>query len=310
MPEVILFALSAEVATTSCGTSIARRRAAASSRPGARSRSSRMSIRPVPSESSTTPSTSVEPLVLQRRRVLLRQLVGRQARPLSWQRHRRELQAPPARYLRCRMDQSSQPMTNDDVIEVELTGIDLLSKPLLNKGTAFTESERDAFHLHGLLAAPCGHARTAGDAPAEGAARAGVGFRTLRAAARSAGHERDAVLCARHAEHRGDAAAGLHADGRRRLSALQRDLAQAARRVLELSQQEPHPRDPRQSAVRQGARDRGERRRAHLGTRRSGRGRHGHPDREVVALHRVRRHSSGADAAGAARCGHERPGPT
>jgi malate dehydrogenase (oxaloacetate-decarboxylating) len=42
-------------------------------------------------------------------------------------------------------------MTNDDVIEVELTGIDLLSKPLLNKGTAFTESERDAFHLHGLL---------------------------------------------------------------------------------------------------------------------------------------------------------------
>ena len=42
-------------------------------------------------------------------------------------------------------------MTKDDVIEVELTGIDLLSKPLLNKGTAFTESERDAFHLHGLL---------------------------------------------------------------------------------------------------------------------------------------------------------------
>jgi malate dehydrogenase (oxaloacetate-decarboxylating) len=42
-------------------------------------------------------------------------------------------------------------MTNDNVIEVGLTGIDLLSKPLLNKGTAFTESERDAFHLHGLL---------------------------------------------------------------------------------------------------------------------------------------------------------------
>jgi malate dehydrogenase (oxaloacetate-decarboxylating) len=42
-------------------------------------------------------------------------------------------------------------MTNDDVIEVDLTGVDLLNRPLLNKGTAFTESERDAFHLHGLL---------------------------------------------------------------------------------------------------------------------------------------------------------------
>ncbi|HEX6000648.1 MAG TPA: NAD-dependent malic enzyme [Hyphomicrobiaceae bacterium] len=32
-----------------------------------------------------------------------------------------------------------------------LTGIDLLNQPLLNKGTAFTETERDAFQLHGLL---------------------------------------------------------------------------------------------------------------------------------------------------------------
>src|SRR5262245_37630335 len=49
------------------------------------------------------------------------------------------------------MDQSSQPMTYDDAIEVDLTGFDLLGHPMLNKGTAFTESERDAFHLHGLL---------------------------------------------------------------------------------------------------------------------------------------------------------------
>jgi malate dehydrogenase (oxaloacetate-decarboxylating) len=33
----------------------------------------------------------------------------------------------------------------------KLTGFDLLNQPLLNKGTAFTEVERDAFHLHGLL---------------------------------------------------------------------------------------------------------------------------------------------------------------
>lgn len=36
-------------------------------------------------------------------------------------------------------------------IETHLTGLDLINKPMLNKGTAFTESERDAFQLHGLL---------------------------------------------------------------------------------------------------------------------------------------------------------------
>jgi malate dehydrogenase (oxaloacetate-decarboxylating) len=36
-------------------------------------------------------------------------------------------------------------------IETRLTGIDLMNTPLLNKGTAFTDAERDAFHLHGLL---------------------------------------------------------------------------------------------------------------------------------------------------------------
>jgi malate dehydrogenase (oxaloacetate-decarboxylating) len=39
----------------------------------------------------------------------------------------------------------------DDTIETDLTGSDLLANPLLNKGTAFTESERDAFGLHGFL---------------------------------------------------------------------------------------------------------------------------------------------------------------
>jgi malate dehydrogenase (oxaloacetate-decarboxylating) len=36
-------------------------------------------------------------------------------------------------------------------MEVGLEGIALLTDPLLNKGTAFTEAERDAFGLHGLL---------------------------------------------------------------------------------------------------------------------------------------------------------------
>jgi malate dehydrogenase (oxaloacetate-decarboxylating) len=38
-----------------------------------------------------------------------------------------------------------------DVIETELEGTALLTDPLLNKGTAFSEEERTAFALHGLL---------------------------------------------------------------------------------------------------------------------------------------------------------------
>src|ERR1700722_13472466 len=37
------------------------------------------------------------------------------------------------------------------VIETALSGYELLNDPLLNKGTAFTEAERDEFELHGLL---------------------------------------------------------------------------------------------------------------------------------------------------------------
>ena len=36
-------------------------------------------------------------------------------------------------------------------LETSLSGYELLADPLLNKGTAFTEAERDAFSLHGLL---------------------------------------------------------------------------------------------------------------------------------------------------------------
>src|SRR5687767_2940444 len=36
-------------------------------------------------------------------------------------------------------------------VETDRSGYSLLNTPLLNKGTAFTEEERDAFDLHGLL---------------------------------------------------------------------------------------------------------------------------------------------------------------
>ena len=37
------------------------------------------------------------------------------------------------------------------IVETALSGYELLNDPLLNKGTAFTDAERDAFDLHGLL---------------------------------------------------------------------------------------------------------------------------------------------------------------
>lgn len=42
-------------------------------------------------------------------------------------------------------------ITGDGVLETTLSGFDLVNFPMLNKGTAFTEQERTAFALHGLL---------------------------------------------------------------------------------------------------------------------------------------------------------------
>jgi len=41
--------------------------------------------------------------------------------------------------------------TAPEFVETSLTGLGLLSAPIFNKGTAFTERERDEFSLHGLL---------------------------------------------------------------------------------------------------------------------------------------------------------------
>ena len=36
-------------------------------------------------------------------------------------------------------------------LDVAISGYDLINTPMLNKGTAFSDAERDDFHLHGLL---------------------------------------------------------------------------------------------------------------------------------------------------------------
>ena len=43
------------------------------------------------------------------------------------------------------------PGEQQEITETSLSGFDLLNQPMLNKGTAFSDEERDAFALHGLL---------------------------------------------------------------------------------------------------------------------------------------------------------------
>jgi malate dehydrogenase (oxaloacetate-decarboxylating) len=49
------------------------------------------------------------------------------------------------------MDRQLQATAEKEVLQVSLSGFDLINSPRLNKGTAFTDHERDVFNLHGLL---------------------------------------------------------------------------------------------------------------------------------------------------------------
>ena len=49
------------------------------------------------------------------------------------------------------MNAQQQPIYGENVVQVPLSGYDLINSPRLNKGTAFSDLERDVFELHGLL---------------------------------------------------------------------------------------------------------------------------------------------------------------
>jgi malate dehydrogenase (oxaloacetate-decarboxylating) len=50
-----------------------------------------------------------------------------------------------------KMDEQLLTTASERALQVSLSGFDLINSPRLNKGTAFTDRERDAFDLHGLL---------------------------------------------------------------------------------------------------------------------------------------------------------------
>jgi hypothetical protein len=50
-----------------------------------------------------------------------------------------------------KMSEQLQPTADRNSVKVSLSGFDLINSPRLNKGTAFTDHERDQFELHGLL---------------------------------------------------------------------------------------------------------------------------------------------------------------
>jgi malate dehydrogenase (oxaloacetate-decarboxylating) len=50
-----------------------------------------------------------------------------------------------------KMNEQLQPTAEGKSLRISLSGFDLVNSPRLNKGTAFTDHERDVFDLHGLL---------------------------------------------------------------------------------------------------------------------------------------------------------------
>jgi len=99
-------------------------------------------------------------------------------------------------------------------VETSLSGYELLNDPLLNKGTAFTEDERNAFDLQGLL--PPHVAELDYQVMRRLDAFRGLGSDIQRYVflRRSAGFQRDLVLRAVDPEYRRDDAGRLYADGR------------------------------------------------------------------------------------------------
>ncbi len=154
-------------------------------------------------------------------------------------------------------------------------------------------------------AAPRFDAGRAGVAGARELPAALLAAREVHHAGVAAGPQRGAVLPGDHRLPRRDDADHLHADRRPRLPAVRPHLPQAARHLRVAPRPRPHRSGAAQLAAPRSVDDRGHRRRTHPRPGRPRRERHGHPDRQAVAVHRLRRHRSGGLPAGDARRRHQ-----
>ncbi len=123
-----------------------------------------------------------------------------------------------------------------------------------------------------------------------------------------AGPQRDALLPPGPRAHRRDDADRLHAGGRRGVPEVPPHLPARPRPLHRLRGPAPHRGDPPERRDPPPLGDRGDGRRADPRPRRPGRGRHGHPHRQALPLHPVRRDLALQHAADHARRGDEQPG--
>ncbi len=82
----------------------------------------------------------------------------------------------------------------EELFETSLSGYDLINQPMLNKGTAFSDEERDIFGLHGLLPPHVGDLENQIKRRLRALQGSPSGIRAVRVSARASGHQRDPVL--------------------------------------------------------------------------------------------------------------------
>ena len=183
-------------------------------------------------------------------------------------------------------------------------GAELLHDPLRNRGTAFTEPQRDHLGLDRAAAAARGDARTAGGPRPRERARQGERDREIRLPVGDPERERDPLLPRRHGQPAGAPAGRLHADRRPGLPGVEPALLPAARPLSHAATPRQHRATSSALAAARHRHHRRHRRRSHPRPRRPRRQRHGHSHRQARALHGLRGRAALALPADHPRCRH------
>ena len=97
---------------------------------------------------------------------------------------------------------------------VSLSGFDLINTPRLNKGTAFTDDERDVFALHGLLPPHVGTLEEQLERRMQALDDEATPFTKYAFLRDLQDMQRNAFLCIGRGQRGKTAAARLHAHGR------------------------------------------------------------------------------------------------